>query len=581
MTSESKQIGLWLGKLHFTVLLGASIGLALLGNADEDGVRDVNTSQHDNKQSTHSDERILYHSTPFYRDVALYEFLNNSDEQALRKFLNGLFEESERNPVGERNRINEVVFISASRFALINPEEALILAKSVPLHVRTPMLKGIFTEWCVSDLDKAVAAAANLDRDSSRTALDTIATVRDDLSDEQLRGIALELGYPDYVAHMNSEAKTVELTDDPITAWNVLAHDGLNNASQLNLFVLVAEAAIEEQGLDSLFHLRASFADDISYNELFGSRSEIFGAVVDRLVRNDPQGTWAYIESGPTETQETSSEQSNPDDQGEVSARDRAYMTDVVKQLLLQSWAIVDPAAVIDGIEQVPHHLQPLACEHALGELARTEPERSVELVQTLKHLGAGKYRALRGIVEQWSVSDPYSALDWVQSASDIEPESLEELLTPALYSLVLEDPKEATKIAAAQPNSRRLEAFVITELAKHDLDTAIEFLPTVSESARSLSTAWVSWEAIRQGEGDRGVKLLSEFEQSSEEEVNWFMFFLTWSRENPVQLYERMDAMTPKLRYEAAHALDYYSEPELSQEQLDYIRTIYDKSQQ
>ena len=70
-----------------------------------------------------------------------------------------------------------------------------------------------------------------------------------------------------------------------------------------------------------------------------------------------------------------------------------------------------------------------------------------------------------------------------------------------------------------------------------------------------------MSWEAIRQGEGDRAVKLLSEFEQSSEEEVNWFMFFLTWSRENPVQLYERMDAMTPKLRYEAAHALDYYSE--------------------
>ena len=355
----------------------------------------------------------------------------------------------------------------------------------------------------------------------------------------------------------------------------------MNNASQLDLFVLVAETAIEEQGLDALFHLRASFADDISYNELFGNRSEIFGAVVDRLVRNDPQSTWAYIESGLIETLETSSKQSNPDDQGEVSVRDRAYMTDVVKQLLLQSWAIVDPAAVIDGIEQVPHHLQPLACEHALGELARTEPERSVELVQTLKHLGAGKHRALRGIVKQWSVSDPYSALDWVQSASDIEPDSLEELLKPALYALVLEDPKEATKIAAAQPNSRRLEAFVITELAKYDLNTAIEFLPTVSESALSLSTTWVSWEAIRQGEGDRAVKLLSEFEQSSEEEVNWFMFFLTWSRENPVQLYERMDAMTPKLRYEAAHALDYYSEPELTQEQLDYIRTIYDKSQQ
>ena len=158
MTSEFKQIGLCIGKLQFIVLLGASIALALLVFADEDGVRDVNTSRHDNKQ-THSDERILYHSTPFYRDVALYKFLISADEQTLRKHLNNIFDVTEQNPKGERKRLNEVVFIIASRFALINPEESLILAKSAPPYARTPMLTGIFTEWCVSDLDNAVAAA--------------------------------------------------------------------------------------------------------------------------------------------------------------------------------------------------------------------------------------------------------------------------------------------------------------------------------------------------------------------------------------------------------------------------------------
>ena len=82
-------------------------------------------------------------------------------------------------------------------------------------------------------------------------------------------------------------------------------------------------------------------------------------------------------------------------------------MTDVVQQLLIQSWAVVDPAAVIDKIEQVPYHLQPLACEQALGELARTDPERSIALIQTLKHLGAGKHRALRGVVKKWSETRP------------------------------------------------------------------------------------------------------------------------------------------------------------------------------
>ena len=201
-------------------------------------------------------------------------------------------------------------------------------------------------------------------------------------------------------------------------------------------------------------------------------------------------------------------------------------MTNVVQRLLLESWAIVDPASVIDRIEQLPHHLQSLACEQALPELARTEPERTVELVQTLKNLGAGQSRTLRLIGTQWSSVDPSSAIEWVLSSPDIESESLEDVLKPALYSLVIENPIRALEIAAQQPNSSRLEAFVISELALSDLDKAIELLPSVSQPARHLSTLWVADNAIELGDVDRALELVIKLEESSEEKIYWSSFF-------------------------------------------------------
>lgn len=578
LIAELKQIEPRLGKLLCFVMLGVWVVLAFQIGVAQDAVREHDTAHQDTNKSTESDialPDIEDHSSAFNRNVSLYITLANADEQVLRELLSVSLD------IEQRSVRNETLFAIASRFTLINPQGGLELVNNVPVHARTPMLKGIFTEWCVDDLDGATAAATNLNRDARLTALDSIASVRTDLSEERLRGIAIELGHPHYLALVESESKTLEHAYDPVSAWNILAHDGLNDEPQLESFILAAEAAIEQQGLDVLFHLRAAFADEISYNELFGLRSEIFGAVVDAVVRSDPQRTWAYIETGLTKTSATSIEQSNQNVQSAVSLRDHAYMTDVVQQLLIQSWAVVDPAAVIDKIEQVPYHLQPLACEQALGELARTDPERSIALIQTLKHLGAGKYRALRGVVKKWSETDPHGALTWAQSARDFDQETRADLVETALFSLVLEDPVEAMKIAAAESNSSRLEVFVINELAKQDLDAAIELLPSVTESQRNTAIDWVADTAIEQGAVDLALELFTQLEESSEEEVDWYWFFVTWSRAHPVQLYERMDDLPGNLRYEAARALDRSSKPEFTQEQLDYLRTIYNKSQQ
>ena len=525
------------------------------------------------KNSTSVPQILSEDETAFDRNVTLYTTLLNAGEKELRALLIDSLD------IEHSSIRNETLFAIGSRFGGINPQQGIDEANELPLHRRMPLIEGIFTEWSGLNLDIAVAAASNLDRDSRLTAIAAIAKARDDLSDSKLQEIAGDLGHPDFVAQLNSKSNAIELSDDPNTAWSILVHDGLDDASQLESFVLIAEAVIEQQGLDALFQLRVPFADDIRYNEFFGRRSEIFGLIVDAVVRSDPHNTWAYIANGFTETLNRSSQISKPRIPNKMSRRDRAHMTNVVQRLLLESWAMVDPASVIDRIEQLPHHLHPLACEHALPELVRTEPERTIELVQTLKNLGASKSRTLRLIVTQWSSVDPSSALDWVLSSPDIEPESLEDIIKPALYSLVIESPTRALQVAAQQPNSSRLEAFVINELALANLDRAIEHLNTVSQPALYLSTIWVANRAVEQGEVDRAMDLLRQLEDSSKEEVRWSGLFSTWSRQNPVQLFERLDDLPQELRQEAAGELDSRWRSELTQEQIDHVRTLYDKS--
>ncbi len=566
----------WRDRARSMVLLIAILVLAHVVVTNEVAITDLAVAQQNidhSKQTTLLPPILTDHKTGFERNVTLYTELVNAGEKELRTLL------IESLAIKHSSIRDETLFAIGSRFGLINPQQGIDEANELPVHQRKPLIKGIFSEWSGSNLDTAVAAASNLDRDSRLTALAAIANVRDDLSDLKLQELASDLGHPDFVAQSNSKLNIVELSDDPITAWNTLVHDGLDDASQVDSFVLLAESMIEQQGLDALFQLRIPFSEAIRHSEFLGGRGGVFGSIVDAIVRNDPQTTWTYIENGFTETADSSAQSTNQQFPNEVSRRERAHMTNVVQRLLLASWAIVDPASVNDRIEQLPNHLQPLACEQALPELARTEPERTVELVQTLKNLGASQSRTLRLIVAQWSSNDPSSAIDWVLSSPDIQPESLDDILKPALYSLVVENPTRALEIAAQQPNSSRLEAFVISELALSDLDRAIELLPSVSQPARHLSTLWVADNAIELGDVDRALELVIKLEESSEEIIYWSSFFWTWCRENPVQLFERLDELPQNLRQEAARELDSRWRPELTQEQLDYVRTLYDKN--
>ena len=566
--------------MRLKTIIGALALLPLIVLAEEDVVQSTNSSpsDHDPQASSNKANSLLGdHADIFVHNAALFEALTQANEED----LTALLEEARDGELGSVR--DETIFAIAGRFAVLDPQAALAKFEDLRDQERDPFLRGIFSEWCVSNLDEAITAATKLNRRERLSALLVILNVRDDLSKAQHNEIAGKLGHSDFASYFESDSKAIEFADDPKTAWNVLINDGLDDFSQLDTLVLVAETLIEEQGFDALFHLHEPF--DVGFRII--GRTYIFDVVLSELVKNDPQNSWEYIRSGSTRTLDQLEGTDRSKDQNTVSPREQAYMADRVQHLLIRSWAEVYPETVLAEIAHIPHKLQPEACEHALTALVATDPERTIELIHSLAPYGARNDATLQKVIRRWSALDPSAALDWVLSASEMDnvassnpgrfPSNKMDIMRTAFGALGLEDPKRALRLAKLQEDVEYLEGWIMGELAGSNIESAIEVLPLVSQSKRTSATETVAEALAESGEVERGMELLHQYENSSDEEVSWYWFFHSWAGYNAVDLFDRLDQLEPKLRTAAARALGYIHLPGFTQEQLDYISSIYD----
>ena len=573
------------------VALGTTLLFAALTSAQENDGSNTNEKQPEVVRAASAQMAIpppADYPSAYEWTVTLYEVLASAGQSDLKVLM------EESRDIDQRKLREDAQFAIASRFASVDPNEALEQTLLLPMHERAPFVEGIYAEWSESDLGVAILAAESLNRELRLVALEAITSTRDDLKVSDLRAIAKDLDHPYHAAHVETKTISNNLADDPVKAWNVLVQDGFGDvlhhyvlsreqdapgdATQLDALIRLAETAVEQRGFEALFHLRAP---TFNYESDFSASNKILSAAVERIVRNDPIGTWNYIQDGSPRMLSQLDGQTELASASAATRRDQLYMRDVVQELLLKSWAVVDPATILERIEQIPLRLQAMALEQALPAFAATEPERAIELTQEMKHLGANRWRTVWGTVEQWATADPSAALDWVMTSQDIEhgPVPPERLLRIVLYSLVLEDPERALMFAVQQPNTDRLDAYVISHLADFDLEAAVELLPLVKKGAYSVSIHWVAARLLKNGEVDRAISLYSNYEKSGGD-VNWSMFCRRWQMENSVQLFEHLDELPPRVRYWGARTLIHYDDHRLTQAQMDYARVIRDEGE-
>ena len=580
MNFEKHRIAARFGKLRLITVIGVFALFPLTTLADEHAAQTTNstTSDHDPQASSHKANSLLDdHANIFVHRAALFEVLTRANEDELMALL----EEPRDGELGSVR--DETIFAIAGRFAVIDPQAAFAKFEELGDQERDPFLRGIFSEWCVSDLDEAITAATKLNRRERLSALLVILNVRDDLPKAQHNEIARKLGHSEFASYFESDSKTIEFADDPKTAWNVLINDGLDDFSQLDSLVLVAETLIEEHGFDALFHLNEPF--DVGFRII--GHTYIFDVVLRELVKNDPLNTWQYIQNGSTRIRDQLVGKDQSQDQEPASPREQAYMADRVQHLLIRSWAEIYPETVLAEIAQIPQKLQPDACEYALAALVATDPERTIELIHSLAPYGARNDATLQEVIRRWSALDPSAALDWVLSASEMDnvaasnpgrfPSNKLDIRRTAFAALGLENPKRALQLAKLQEDATYLEGWIMRELAGSNIESAIEALPLVSLSVKTGAFNTIAQALAESGEVERGMELLHQYENSSGEEVSWEGFFRSWRDYNSVDVFDRLDSLEPKLRTAAARALRFRPIAGFTQEQLDYIRSIYD----
>ncbi|MCY3541541.1 MAG: hypothetical protein OXH31_06500 [Gammaproteobacteria bacterium] len=580
MNFEVHRFAAWYGKLRLITIIGALALLPWIALADESAAQTTNSTPSDQGSQAGSNKAnslLGVHADIFIHNATLFEALTKANEEELLALL----EESRNSALGSLR--DETTFAIAGRLAVIDPQAALAKFEELSDQEQDPFLRGIFSEWCVSNLDEAITAATKLNRRERLSVLLVVLNVRDDLTEAQHSEIARKLGHSDFASYFESDSKAIEFADDPKTAWNVLINDGLDDFAQLDTLVLVAETLIEEQGFDALFHLHEPF--DFPFRIV--GKTYIFDVVLRELVKNDPQNTWQYIHSGSTQTSDPLEGSDQSQDPSTVSPREQAYMADRVQHLLIRSWAEVYPETVLAEIAQIPHKLQPDACEHALTALVATDPVRTIELIHSLAPYGSRNDATLQEVIRRWSALDPSAALDWVLSAPEMDnvatsnpgrwPSNKLSILRTAFGALGREDPKHALRLAKLQEAGEYLEGWIIGELAESNIESAIEVLPLVSQSVKTRATNTIAQTLAESGEVERGMEFLHQYEDSSGEEVSWYWFFDSWADYNAVDLFDRLDEFEPKLRAEAASALGYTDLPGFTQEQLDYISSISD----
>ena len=147
------------GKLRLITIIGALALLPLIALADESAAKTSNSTPSDQGSQAGSNKAnslLGDHADIFIHNAALFEALTNANEEELL----ALFEESRDIELGSVR--DETIFAIAGRFAIIDPQAAFAKFEELDDQERDPFLRGIFSEWCVSNLDEAITAATKL-----------------------------------------------------------------------------------------------------------------------------------------------------------------------------------------------------------------------------------------------------------------------------------------------------------------------------------------------------------------------------------------------------------------------------------
>ena len=519
-------------------------------------------------------------SSDFDQSVSLYVLLARADEDDLERFITESFS------IWPRNQRVAALSITFGRYAAIDPNKALERALALdPLTMqeRSNVIRSIFNEWTVGDLEGAVAAMENLPQQYKFSAASAIMWRSDFLSPEQRTDLARQIGPNDaWIDNAIASIRSDEAKVDPRTAFYDRIQDAAHTQKHyMELFGIVRHwferdgAAILPELYESLENpnARRFVLQNLIWNAIAtktAAPSEILNVVADLPKQQDARQamehvfrSWANLD--PKQSFEESLEFTDK------------LVTHDFRISLLRIWAAKDFEALLTEASSLPRDYRDEAVVTALGRMSINSPHEAIRYARNLD-TQAHRIAARDEIVNQWSNADAKSAFEWMMSDTFNEASGSAPSIWHHTFSKYLKQDFEAARAYASNYEGtlrNQLMERVGSHLVTLDVDRAIDFVQNVNGKWRTFLQNDVGRELVRQNP-NRALKY-GETISASDRNEYFRTVINTWAKEDFIELYDNIEQVPDKHRSFAAEQVLYFNKNKqyLSDRQIKRLESM------
>lgn len=532
----------------------------------------TNASTSDSDKVEHLRE-IFKSPSVFDQLTILHSTLSSASERELKAWW---IQSQEIERKSHREIVQDAIL---RKLATLNPHEALRYIKDVSTFQTNALLKVVFTEWSISQLDIAVKAATNLSGPRRDVALRAILETRDDLSETELHAIAQQLDRDETYQKYVSDIKALRSIDNPRESLDVLLNDNVADSLQTESLFSVAEAWHEQIDFKVLSKIyQAEFAD-----------IRIQQQIISAIAQEDLAGAFDYTRGLAEHEQQSLSEiivdeWARTDAQAAliaISTLESTSLASKLEDVVAFTWSLNRPKEVIEHIEAVSEQFRVKTLERAFWKMATQDPLDAIAHISTVETQVGNTTTILKTILSQWTVQSPDAAANWVVNQYSQDESMRHILLEEVLPQMAYQDPDRAFELAIAQPTLSEalgLEHLVMEVITReNNIELAMKLLPRVRENSKGHVYGNVAAAMVRAEQTSEALAIGSELKEK-DQPIFYKRLFDEWASTMPKNLYESLDKLsidTQKSLAAMQLILKNQYEPVLTDEQIDHARTF------
>lgn len=573
--------GLTLGVITvFAILQQRSQNEHSTHDVAQGGSQQTSTKSTDNSRTAVAGQfaEVFQHRNVFEQNKELYSILSSASEEELEDW----WIQSQRI---ERNSHREIAQDAILRhLTAINSQTALTYIEEISTFQSVELLRSVFSEWSILQLDEAIEAATTLSGSRRSVALEAILETRDDLPDSKRRTIAIQLEGEESFLELLSDATAFESIAQPNESWEILLNDEVNDYLQLDSLIMVAEAWREQIGFEVFSKIYHSEVDDLGAKRRLVStiaQLDFFGAL--NYTRGLDEDSEKQFLAGTI-----ARAWARTDAQTALAAVSRDESLALHLELeIAKIWAQTKPYDVIDSIETLSEEARIQTLERTFSEIADQDPLEAIEKLNIVEEFVANTSSIIQRIVNSWARQQPDAATDWVLSNYPSDDPHRHMLLVTVLHFLASQDPDRAFELATANPSTSmgiNLESMVIRRIAHEvDIDEAKKFLASVKSLKPQDAYALVGQEMVAQGLYSDALEFSKDLPETNQ--LHYYYNILnSWIQDKPKALYDSLeDLPTSSVKSRAAFLLIRQNiyEPSLTDEQISHARMLLNSRDQ